>query len=206
MPFLVLDLEMSGPEAGWHEIIQLGAVLFDDAWNECGQYLSNVYPENEESFSQSSEKVHGLSLDDLEDAPMCYEVLPEFETWIIETLNLRKAHNRHLENAALLREVIICGQSVIYDIHFLKVAYREEKIKWGYSNKLLDLHTLSYFVFEVLKANGESVPRSLSLGAIAEYFGLKREEKTHNALEDALLTAACFKKVFSLGKTFQLAP
>ena len=69
MPYLVLDLEMTGPEPDYNEIIQIGAVLFDDNWVEKGQYLTNVYPENKEGFSSSSEKIHNLSLADLEDAP-----------------------------------------------------------------------------------------------------------------------------------------
>ena len=44
--YLVLDLELSGTEVGWHEIIQIGAVLFDQQWNELGQFLDDVCPEN----------------------------------------------------------------------------------------------------------------------------------------------------------------
>ena len=51
MPYLVVDLEMSGPEPGYHEIIQIGAVLLNDNWVELGTYLSNVYPENEEALT-----------------------------------------------------------------------------------------------------------------------------------------------------------
>ena len=60
MPYLVVDLEMSGPEPGYHEIIQIGAVLLNDNWVELGTFLTNVYPENEEAFTASAEKVHGL--------------------------------------------------------------------------------------------------------------------------------------------------
>ena len=94
MPFLVLDLEMTGGDPGWHEIIQIGAVLYDDNWKELGQYLTNVYPENEESVSDYAEKIHGLSLIDLDDAPMMHDVLPLFEDWIIDKLHLRKMKRR----------------------------------------------------------------------------------------------------------------
>lgn len=188
MSFLVLDIEMTGPEPGWNEIIQIGAEFFDDNWRSLGTYLQNVYPENEEAFSVKSEEVHGLSLDDLEDAPMIYDVLPEFEKWI-KKLNVGKPS---------LANVVICGQSVINDINFLRFAYRNEKMKWGFSNKQLDLHTVSYLFFQILEKNGKQVPRSLSLGSVASYFGFEREEETHNALEDARLTAKCFKEFFKL--------
>lgn len=195
MAFLVLDLELSGTEPGWHEIIQIGAVLCDENWQERATFLSNVYPENEKSFSESAQKVHGLSLDDLDDAPMLHEVLPEFEAWIVEHLPARPP--KHVPGALqqALRNVIICGQSVVYDVNFLKFAYRQEKLAWPFAQQIIDLYTISYFVFNRLQKTGHEVPRSRSLGAIAGYFGLGREEDTHNALEDAQLTAACFRHI-----------
>ncbi|TDB64599.1 3'-5' exonuclease [Arundinibacter roseus] len=187
MPFLVLDIEMTGPEPGWNEIIQIGAELFDDQWKSLGTYLQNVYPENVEAFTAKSEEIHGLSLDDLEEAPMIYEVIPEFEKWI-----------KSKAPAVPLSKVVICGQSVIYDINFLRFAYRNEKMKWPFSNKMIDLHTISYLFFMILEKNGKTAPRSLSLGAISGYFGFEREDQTHNALEDAQLTARCFKEFFKL--------
>lgn len=203
MPYLVLDLEMTGPEPDYNEIIQIGAVLFDDNWLEQGQYLTNVYPENEEAFSSHSEKIHNLSLADLEDAPMIYDVLPELEDWILEHLNIRVPAGQ-LDKTPYLREVIICGQSVINDINFLKEAYRLEKMKWPYSRTLVDLHTLGYFVFRILRKNGQVTPKNLSLKAIAAHFGFEREDEYHNALEDAVLTAKCLKEVFRLGDGFRL--
>ena len=203
MPYLVLDLEMTGPEPDYNEIIQIGAVLFDDDWTERGQYLTNVYPENHDAFSSSSEKIHNLSLADLEDAPMMYDVLPELEEWICQQLGLRVPKGQ-LDRTSYLRNVIICGQSVINDINFLKEAYRYEKLKWPYSRVLLDLHTLAYFTFRVLKANGRKTPDRLSLTAIAHYFGFAREDGFHNALEDAVLTVQCLKEVFNLGEAMKL--
>lgn len=194
---------MTGPEPDYNEIIQIGAVLFDDDWTEKGRYLTNVYPENEDAFSSSSEKIHNLSLADLEDAPMMYDVLPAMEEWICKQLGIRVPPGQ-LDRTPFLRNVIICGQSVINDINFLKEAYRYEKLKWPYSRVLLDLHTLAYFTFRVLKANGRSVPDRLSLTAIANYFGFAREDGFHNALEDAVLTAQCLKEVFKLAEAMQL--
>lgn len=188
MSFLVLDIEMTGPEPGWNEIIQIGAEFFNDQWQSLGTYLQNVYPENEEAFTAKSEEVHGLSIDDLEDAPMIFDVIPEFENWV-KKLNSGKPN---------LSNVIICGQSVVYDINFLRFAYRKEKVNWPFSNKQIDLHTVSYLFFKILEKNGQSVPRSLSLGSVSGYFGFEREDETHNALEDAQLTARCFKEFFKL--------
>jgi DNA polymerase III, epsilon subunit and related 3''-5'' exonucleases len=184
MASLVLDLELSGIEPGWHEIIQIGAALYNDEWGLISTYISNVYPENRKSFSLSSQRVHQLTMEELEDAPMLYEVLDEFERWIAASLKNN-----------LLRRVKICGQSVMYDVVFLKTAYRQEKKEWPFSNMLLDLHNIAYYLFEVLAKNGKKTPNSLILNAIAGFFGLAREgmnimlSKMHllpeNALKDA---------------------
>lgn len=204
MPYLVMDLEMTGNDPGWHEIIQIGAVLFDDDWKEKGEYLQNVYPENEEAFSSSSEEVHGLSLQELEDAPMVHEVLPEFENWIRKSLGRRGHAHAEFGYGKDLIDVIICGQSVVNDINFLRFAYLDDNRRWPFSYKMIDLHTTSYLVFRMMEQNGRRVPRRLNLGAISEYFGLERETDTHNALEDSRLTAACFLEFFKIMDRFRL--
>ena len=190
---LVLDLELSGIEPGWHEIIQVGAALYDNEWNLISTYISNVYPENRESFSLSSQKVHQLTLEELEDAPMLYEVLDDFEEWIAA----------NLKNSSF-RSIKICGQSVMYDVVFLKTAYRQEKKEWPFSNMLLDLHNIAYYLFEVLTKNGIRTPNSLSLNAIADFFGFSREGNEHNALEDALITGECLKRCMGYTEKLKL--
>lgn len=196
MPYLVADLEMSGPDPGYHEIIQLGAVLLNDNWSPLGTYLSNVYPENEEAFTASAAKVHGLSLHDLQEAPMIYEVLEEFELWIRKLLKRQSGD---------LRDIIICGQSVIHDINFLKYAYKDEKMEWPFSNKLIDLHTIAFFTFKMMEANGLTIPRSLSLKSISSFFAMDREGDTHNALEDAELTMLCLQRFFKIAANTKIS-
>ncbi|RMG75892.1 MAG: 3'-5' exonuclease [Bacteroidetes bacterium] len=207
MYYLVLDLEMTGLEPGWHEIIQIGAALYDERWKPCGErYLTNVYPENEESYSLPALEVHGLTMEELEDAPMMNEVLPEFENWILESMGKHPDRMSGRDKGQALRDTLICGQSVINDINFLKFAYREEHLKWPFSNTLVDLHTLSFYLFPLLEAAGQTVPRKRSLEAIAGFFGYERETDEHNALEDAVLTAKCLRELFRLRERLTLAP
>lgn len=196
MHYLVFDLEMTGTEPGWHEIIQIGAILYDEEWQELGRYLTNVYPENEESYSLPALEVHGLSMDILEDAPMMNEVIPKFENWVLKTMGNWPDKMDDRDKGKALRSVFLCGQSVVNDINFLKFAYRDEHIKWPFSNTLIDLHTLSFFVFPIMEKKGQEVPRRRSLEAISNFFGFERESEEHNALEDAALTAKCMIEVF----------
>ncbi len=152
-----------------------------------------------------AEQVHGLSRESLKDAPMIYDVIPAFEKWIRDTLG-RKTPTNEFAKSRNLKDIVMCGQSVINDINFLKFSYLDEKLDWPYSYKLLDLHTLAYFVYKILKNNGEWVPKSLSLTATAEFFGFEREGDQHNALEDAILTAKCFKEFFKIAGEVVIPP
>ncbi|NVO21447.1 MAG: 3'-5' exonuclease [Bacteroidetes bacterium] len=190
--YLVLDLEMTGPDPEWNEIVQIGAVLCSSNWKELGRFLTNVYPENKQAFSSASEKIHDLSLAELENAPILYDALESFEKWILKTLNITEFQKENV-----FRDVIISGQSVMYDINFLRAAYNKQKVKWCFSHTQLDLHTLSWFLFKILEENDFETPAKRSLDAISAFFELEREGNTHNALEDAILTKDCLAGVMS---------
>lgn len=190
MPYLILDLEMTGGETGYHDVIQIGAVLANDDWKQIGEFESLVYPAHEENFTASAEAVHGISMSDLEAAPLPYEALEQFENWI------RKQLKRPISMS--LTDIVVCGQSVINDINFLDQMYADQNLEWPFSYRLVDLMSLSVVFYQIFDANRMQRPKSYSLKAVSAFFGLQREETTHNALEDARLTYACFKAYFAL--------
>ena len=155
---------------------------------------------HEDRFSIPAMGVHQLSLYDLKDAPMIYDVIPRFEAWILRTLKKPPTAK------GALRNLVLCGQNVTFDINFLRFAYREAKYNWPFSNRILDLYILAYYYFEILKSNGLPTPSSLSLDSIAEYFGLKRKSEGHNALEDAIITGKCLSYIMSDIRKFKIQP
>ena len=171
---------------------------FDENWREVGTFLTNVYPLHEDRFSIPAMGVHQLSLYDLKDAPMIYDVIPKFESWILKTMKKPETAKGALKN------IILCGQNVTFDINFLRFAYREAKFDWPFSSRILDLHILAFYYFSILKNNGLPTPQSLSLDSIAEYFGLKRKSEGHNALEDAIITGKCLANIISDSKKFKI--
>lgn len=196
MAYLILDLEMTGTKSGYHEIIQIGAVLADNNWNQISEFESLVYPNNPQTVSKYSEEIHGISLADLDDAPLDYEVIEDFENWIRK--NLRKDPFQNL------RGVIPCGQSVINDINFLRTKYDELNLEWPFSSKMIDLLSISFIFFQIFDNNGIKKPKSMSLQSIAKMFNIEREEDTHNALEDAKITYLCFKEYLKMAKSFKV--
>ncbi|GAB4196594.1 MAG: hypothetical protein OHK0057_10520 [Thermoflexibacter sp.] len=200
MYYLIFDVETTGLEVGYHEIIQLGACLYDAKWNQISTFLTNVYPEHKDRFSIPASKVHELSIYDLDEAPQLHEALESFEDWVLKNINGGRQNGR-----STLRNVMLCGQSVTTDINFLKTAYNQQHISWEFSYRVIDLFVLSNYFFSILRFNNISTPKSLSLGAVAEYFGFERETEVHNALEDAILTAKCLKIIMLNAKKFQIS-
>jgi DNA polymerase III subunit epsilon len=199
MHYLVFDVETTGLEPDYHEIIQLGACIYDEKWEQVGEtFLTNIYPEYEDRFSRPAAEVHNLSLQDLDDAPDLDVAIEDFEAWILKTIGSRSEDRRNL------RHVMICGQSVTTDINFLKFAYGNINLNWEFSYRVLDLFVLSNYYFRILQHNHIAGPKSLSLGAVAEYFGFERELDTHNALEDAILTAKCLKIILENSSKFKV--
>jgi len=186
--YLVVDLEMTGTEAGYHDIIEIGAVLCDEHWCETGRFESLVYPDNEETFSTAAEEIHGISIYDLEDAPQSYDVLMQMEEWIRKKLKREKQDS--------LRDVLVCGQSVMNDIHFLKLKYNSLHLEWPFAYRLIDLVTVSTWMFLFYDRTGRKRPSSYSLTAVAAHFGWSRSNTAHHAIEDAALTRACFEAFY----------
>lgn len=198
MPYLIFDLEMTGSEHDYHDIIQIGAVLADDKWNKISEFESLVYPDNPENISKYSEEIHGISLYELEDAPSSYEALEDFEKWLRK--NLRK------NNSENLHEIVLCGQSVINDINFLKSKYSTLNLPWPFSSKLIDLLTISFIFYKIFDKNGINRPKSMSLKSVAQMFKMERDSDIHNALEDANITYFCFKEYMKLAEQIKLNP
>lgn len=196
MPFLILDLEMTGSEPGYHDIIQIGAVLTDNSWQKISEFETLVYPNDEDTISVYAEEVHGISIVDLKDAPMSHEALELMEQWLRKSLN-RKENGR-------LNDIVLCGQSVVNDINFLKEEYSYLNMPWPYSHKMLDLLSFSFLFKRILKQNGIQEPKGQSLKAVAEFFDLSRDQAEHNALEDAQLTYKCFEEYLNLADKIQL--
>jgi DNA polymerase-3 subunit epsilon len=196
MPYLIFDLEMTGTESDYHDIIQIGAVLVDEQWNKVSEFESLVYPDNPETISKYSEEIHGISLSDLEDAPSAYDVFEDFENWIRK--NLKRKQNENIY------DVILCGQSVINDINFLKFKYSELNIPWPFSSKLIDLLTITFVFYKIFDSNGINRPKSMSLKSVAQMFQIERDGNNHNALEDANITYSCLMEYIKLSKQVKL--
>jgi DNA polymerase-3 subunit epsilon len=190
--YLCLDLEMSGQTPGIHDIIQIGAVLLNENFEQISTFESLIYPENEADFDPGSKRIHGISRFELDEAPSLEETIDDLEYWLQEEgeFSSRKA----------MRDLKICGQGINNDISFLKASYETVNLTWPFAYQYIDLQDIMLFYKTILEANGREVPKGLGLNAIAEYLEMERVRQKHNALEDAELTGRCLSELFKRAK------
>lgn len=187
--YLCVDLEMSGGIPGVHDIIQIGAVLLNEDFEELSSFDTLIFPENEEDFDPGSSRVHGISRFELNDAPSLDETLEDLEDWLADEAGYssRKA----------MRGLKICGQGINNDISFLKASYHTINLSWPFAYQFLDLQDMTFMYAHMLKKNDKPAPDKLNLNSIGDFFGVERERNKHDALEDARLTAKCFAELMS---------
>jgi DNA polymerase III epsilon subunit-like protein len=92
---------------------------------------------------------------------------------------------------------VMAGCNVTFDRDFLRAAFARNLLTWP-MGKMVDLQAAAWLAYEAdalaLPVGKDGQPR-LSLDHIAASLGFSRSGKTHNALEDALMTLACFHRL-----------
>jgi DNA polymerase-3 subunit epsilon len=124
-------------------------------------------------------EINGLTLEHLRESGRAESVvMQEFGIW----MQGRKG-------------AIFAGANPAFDVAFLEAAAKRSGIEWC-CGRALDLRAAAWLAYETRGlelAIGKDGNPKLSLESIAGALGLSRSGEKHDALEDALLTMACFK-------------
>ncbi len=125
--FIAFDFETTGITSGVDRVIEIGAVRFSLAEPTIDTFESLVY--TDKPISSSASAVHGLSFDDLEDAPTMQEVLPAFLRFLGDDAILL-AHNASFDRSFLAAECDLCrlpspGNQVLCTLPFCKAVWPE---------------------------------------------------------------------------------
>jgi DNA polymerase-3 subunit epsilon len=172
---IVVDTETGGLRADRHALLSIAAV--DSEGGEA--FHSVIRPSADWLVEKEALEVNGLSLDFLRDVGVAEAVvMKDFVEW----MRARKG-------------AMFAGVNPAFDVAFLEAAAKRSDIKWK-CGRALDLRGAAWLAYETrglpLQLGGDGNPR-LSLDSIAGALGLSRSGEKHDALEDALLTMACFK-------------
>lgn len=169
--YVVFDFETTGLSPQKNEIIQIGAVKFDENDKEIARFNQLVRPQHSVLSDAISELTQIFS-QELIDKPIIEEVLPDFLNFIQG--NLLVAHNAP------------------FDISFLYQAIIDSDIRGVENFKIYD--TLSESKHFLRR-------RSYKLESFKELLNLNL--RSHDALNDCLITAALYQHLQNLEKEKQ---
>lgn len=174
---VVVDTETGGLRADRHALLSLAAV--DSVRGEAFHAL--IRPSADWIVEAGALEVNGLTLDFLRDAGRAESVvMAEFAAW----MDARRGS-------------MVAGCNVAFDIGFLEAAAKRSGLKWQ-AGRSLDLRGAAWLAYETKGlelAIGKDGNPKLSLDSISNALGLSRTTEKHDALEDALLTMACFREL-----------
>lgn len=172
---LVIDFETTGLDLGSDLPIQLGAVLLDkQSLAEKDTYLSYI-KQDVSLMSEESAKIHGITQEVLNDAPIQEDVINEFIDKFGNNFYLA-SWNEMLDHTMLKKMLESVGKSIYeHDYHYL------------------DIWSLAY-MYLVRQGKGDIIKSEPTF----QYFGLPART-SHDALEDCRHTAEVLRKVYNGG-------
>ena len=161
--FCVIDLETTGLNTKTDEMIAFACVPV----HELKLLVNNAYYTlvKPEKYNIKSMKYHGISIDDLKNAPTFKEVAYK----ILETL-----------------DGIIVGHSVEFDYRFLKKSFK--KIGMKFKKNIIDIVLIEKW----LAKKKNNLELDLTIEGLMNRYGLN-DYYRHNAFADAFFTAQIFQ-------------
>lgn len=183
MKHIVIDLEMNTLNNQFkdekricnREIIQIGAVLLDEQYQEIGYFNTLVKPQYNERIERKFEKLTGITTEMVRHAPTFTEALEQFLSWCRSIKDeIRIYQWSESDYAQIKREIKLKRVSLNAE---------EEEL----------LHRFQDFQKEYGETLG--ISRALSLKDAVMYAGVDFAGKEHDALDDAKNTAALLRIV-----------
>jgi DNA polymerase III epsilon subunit family exonuclease len=133
--FVALDLETTGLMAENDRIVEIGAVRFRASGEEIGRFQRLVNPER--PMSLAAYGIHGLSDEDLADAPPAREILPDFLDFLADSeTTALMAHNASFDAGFLGCELARAGLPIPTHVILDTLALARRRLPWLTSHRL----------------------------------------------------------------------
>lgn len=167
MKIAIIDLETTGLDPAQHEIIEIGAVIFESGYPISETLDIKVKPVHPETGQPEAFKVNGYDAAQWEDAPPLKDAL------------------------AILQEkcngAIFMAYNVSFDWQFIEQAYWRAGMRNPFHKIKIDLLTLAW-----LKVPGAN---SLALKAVCGMLDIPPEPEVHRALNGAKRAFEVYQKL-----------
>ncbi len=161
--YIVYDVETTGANVRRDELVEIGALVYENRRPAAEPFRALIRP-HRAYIPKSATRVHGISYEDVKDAPTIEQVLPEFLDYVKnETLvghNIARFDNRFLDKA--------CGEHLGHGFYPLFI--------------------------DTLRLARRLLPeqRHYALEQLAQTLGLHKGPIRHRALDDLRVTADLF--------------
>ena len=157
-PIIITDVETTGLDPRYHEIIEIGAIKVDADLNEIGCFDLKVKPIFIERAEPKALEVNGYNEADWVDAVSYYEAAKAFRIFSAEG--------------------ILAAWNITFEYTFLDQMFRDTRVQ-----NLMDYHRI-----DLPSIAWASIPglKKIGLDSVGEYFGLKPEQKPHSGIRGAV--------------------
>ena len=183
MKHIVVDLEMniiakSHKEArrlAGMEVIEIGAVVLDDAYQEIGSFMTYVKPQYNDEIEKKYAKLTGITTEMVQEAPVFEDALRQFLSWCAGISGEKRIYQWSGSDLAQIRQEAALKQP---DLDEQQQALLQDwaDFQEEYGEKL-------------------GMDRALSLKDAVMYAGVDFEGRPHDALCDARNTATLLEIV-----------
>jgi len=185
---IVIDLEFSSLDANNGAILSIGAV---DMLDPSREFYKEYRVFDGAAVVEESIAIAGFTKEQLHDKekPTFEEAIQEFIDWVSKS-----------------KCTIFGAQNPLLDLTYLRNGFKRAGIDWPWGFRSVDLHSYVFCKIwgekgvQPLREDGHS---DMNLDAIARYAGFEIDRgDTHNALNDAKITAECFSRIMFDKKMF----
>jgi len=167
----ITDLETTGLDENFHEIIEIGLVLINQHTLEVLDTLDvKVKPQYPERINKESQKVNGFNNKDWENA-----------------ISLQDAVEAYASKTA---GAIFAAWPARFDRKFIDEAFRKTKIQ-----DPTDYHDIDIFTFAIEKLRKSKGLETYRSSEVISYLGLKPEPVPHRAINGAMQAYQIYKKL-----------
>ncbi len=172
-PIALLDFETTGEEAGYHEIVEIGLIVFDQAtFDIIHTYECKIRPHFPGRMSQRAKRISPYNEEEWKSALTLKEALKPL--------------------VRMMKDSILCAHNTTFENGFLDAALKETGISIDMDYHAIDIPSLAY---GLLKRKGLA---SLNMGEIAKFFGIPEEPIPHRAINGAKVEYEFFKKLMTV--------
>lgn len=156
-PIIIADVETTGLDPRYHEIVDIGAIKVDSNLNELGRFDLKVRPLFIERAEPEALAINRYNAEEWADAASYFQAAGAFSSFSAEG--------------------VLAAWNITFEYNFLDQMFRDTRVQ----NKM-DYHRID--LPSIVWARYPRIPK-LSLDAVGAIFGLAPEQKPHRGIRGA---------------------